>query len=100
MSAALDPRDAESNAFQDAVLGMAAVSRALDALVAELPPGDGPAPGTPPDPRLVHVLLGLLSLRKTFGLALGALAGDQAGADAAGQQSTAAVSAWSREHLR
>ena len=95
MSAALDPRDAESNAFQEAILGIAALSRELDVLVAGLPPGDGSAPLTPPDPDFLHVLLGLLSLRKTFGLTLDALLRDVASGGPPEDWT-----GWSREHLR
>jgi hypothetical protein len=95
VSGALDPRDAETNSFQEAILGIAALSRELDALVAGLPPGDGPAPATPPDPRLLDVLLGLLSLRKTFGLTFDALLPHVAGGGP-GEEAPS----WSREHLR
>jgi hypothetical protein len=95
---ALDPRDAESNAFQEGLLGLAALCRELDALVARLPQSDGSPPDIPTGSEFLHVLLGLLSLRKTFGLTLDALL--QGGKQVGTPERGAAASAWNRGHLR
>jgi hypothetical protein len=110
VSEALDPRDAESNSFQDALLGLAALCRELDALVARLPPSDGTeaeaeadtetqnATATGPD--LIYCLLGLVSLRKTFGMTLDALLPGDGHTGAPDGRTAAAASDWNREHLR
>jgi hypothetical protein len=114
VSEALDPRDAESNSFQDALLGLAALCRELDALVARLPPSDGTeaeaeadtetenatATATATGPDLIHCLLGLVSLRKMFGMTLDALLPGDGHAGAPDGRTAAAASDWNREHLR
>jgi hypothetical protein len=70
----LEPRDAGASPFHDSLVGLAAVVRGLDVLLAgpELSPDESPSNGMRDWPG-IDVLLGLLSLRKTLDAGLDVL---------------------------
>ena len=91
----LQPQEPGAGEFQEALLGLLSLSRAVDALLARCPDVEETAPGSPAESELAHALLGLCSLRRTFVLTLEALLGGEEPAEV-----DVAEANWDRGHLR
>jgi hypothetical protein len=91
----LQPHEPAAGEFHEALLGLASLSRAVDALLARCPDVEETAIGGDEESELAYAILGLVSLRTTFLLTLEALLGEEE----RGEAGTPGA-AWHRGHLR